>query len=173
MGFYFITNTESMKFLEKDLENIIWESDNDSLPRKGLEIYGEKKIRQKRIGNYGISDIISYSRPVYLKNHGKGGYELQKGTINIFELKKDKISVSSFMHVLGYAKGVETYLEQREKDDLYEIKMTLIGREIDADSAVTYLTDFVDSLEIYNYKYGIDGLEFKFIYNYNLVNKGF
>jgi hypothetical protein len=173
MGFYFITNTESMKFLEKDLENIIWESDNDSLTRKGLEIYGEKKIRQKRIGNYGISDIISYSRPVYLKNHGKGGYELQKGTINIFELKKDKISVSSFMHVLGYAKGVETYLEQREKDDLYEIKMTLIGREIDADSAVTYLTDFVDSLEIYNYKYGIDGLEFKFIYNYNLVNKGF
>ncbi len=46
-GFLFI----NMKFLEKDLEQIIYSADKELLAQRGLEINGTL-IRQLRIGNY-------------------------------------------------------------------------------------------------------------------------
>jgi hypothetical protein len=40
--FLFNLNTECMHFLEKDLENIIWESDNEKLRERGFFINGKK-----------------------------------------------------------------------------------------------------------------------------------
>ena len=59
-----------MSFLEKDLEDIIFETDNDLLFEHGLFIDGQKK-RQVRIGNYGIADLITCrggSRFAFSKN---------------------------------------------------------------------------------------------------------
>ena len=53
-----------MKFLEKDLEQIIFESGRDSLRERGLSISG-KLLRQLRIGNYGIADLVEFVRPQY------------------------------------------------------------------------------------------------------------
>ena len=76
-----------MKFLEKDLEQIIYESSNKLLREKGLNIRG-KKYRQLRIGNYGIADIISVRR-----------YE-DCLYINIYELKKSKNTAYLFHQLL-------------------------------------------------------------------------
>jgi hypothetical protein len=50
-----------MNFLEKNLEDIIFETHENKLRDRGLEISG-KKLRQLRIGNYGIADMITYTR---------------------------------------------------------------------------------------------------------------
>ena len=50
-----------MKFLEKDLEEIIFETSNKELNERGLFVYG-KKYRQLRIGNYGVADLVVVDR---------------------------------------------------------------------------------------------------------------
>ena len=46
-----------MNFLEKNLEDIIFETDNVDLRKRDLFIFGKKK-RQVRIGNYGTCDTM-------------------------------------------------------------------------------------------------------------------
>ena len=47
-----------MKFLERDLEYIIFETENSILNSKGLPISG-KKSTQRKIGNYGRLDLMT------------------------------------------------------------------------------------------------------------------
>ena len=66
-----------MKFLEKDLEEIIWDAyKNDKLSlinNRGLFINGLIK-RQLRIGNYGIADLVQEEEFLKLmKSKLKGG----------------------------------------------------------------------------------------------------
>lgn len=46
------------EFFEKTLEDIIFNTDNELLCEHGLLISG-KKLRQVKIGNYGIADLIT------------------------------------------------------------------------------------------------------------------
>ena len=169
-----------MEFLEKDLEEIIYLSDKDKLYDRGLYLKGTLK-RQLKIGNYGIADLIEIRKPYY---HNKRHH---KGVINILELKKDKIGVSTFFQALNYLQGIRIYLEQRRLDHLFNYQITLIGKEADVYSSFVYLPDiFCDdimdrdieehekvAIELYTYKYGIEGLELKHISGYELQNKGF
>jgi hypothetical protein len=171
-----------MKFLEKDLEEIIFLSDRDKLSDKGLTDYG-KFYRQLRIGNYGISDLVSVRRPFY----HSGMKKFSKGHITVYEVKKDKVSVSAFFQALGYLKGIKTYLEKRNKDHLFNFEICLIGKELDLLSSVCYLPSLFDydnsdteielqsstTVSVYTYEYKIDGLEFSSCENYNLRRKGF
>jgi hypothetical protein len=73
-----------MDFLEKDLEEIIFNANLSELEERGLRMELQRK-RQFRIGNYGIADIVGFERPYYhthFKNH-------RKGSITVYELKKD------------------------------------------------------------------------------------
>lgn len=173
-----------MEFLEKDLEEIIFNADKKKLAEKGLNISG-KLFRQFKIGNYGIADLLCYQRP-FIDRDLPSIPLLVKGTINIIELKKDSISVSSFLQALRYAKGVKSFLEKRECEHLYDIKIILIGKRLDLESSFIYLTDFLSRrsgyvseysnnliLELYTYSYGIDGMEFIEHSNYSLKNEGF
>jgi hypothetical protein len=171
-----------MEFFEKDLEEIIYLSDKEKLSDKGLYLHGILK-RQFKIGNYGIADLVEISLPRY-DEYFKCKI---KGVINILELKKDKIGVSTFFQAINYLQGIKTYLNNKDKEHLFNYKITLIGREIDLNSSFCYLGDlFCNSIyddeifqeskiqvELYKYSYGIDGIEFKEISNYNLTNKGF
>jgi len=154
-----------MKFLEKDLEEIIYLSGIDELRERGLEING-KLMRQVRIGNYGIADLITLERPAY------GGL----GKITIYELKKDKISISAFLQAVGYARGVQRLLEIRNQLDNFQIAIRLIGNDIDTSGNFCLLSDLISgdlfSLEFYQYKYEVDGIYFECMYNYYLTNEG-
>jgi hypothetical protein len=153
-----------MNFLEKDLEEIIYTSGRDVLEEKGLPIKGKLR-RQVKIGNYGIADLIEYYRPFYYPDEHGVKNDFQKGTIFIYELKKDKISMSSFLQALGYAKGIQSYLRKREKDHLYDICIRVVGRTIDLQSEFIYIPQLLNIgedgyIEFYTYDYNVNGIKF-------------
>ena len=169
-----------MEFLEKDLEEIIYLSDKDKLSDKGLYLHGNLK-RQFKIGNYGICDLIEFKRPYCM------GKTCFKGEINIIELKKEKIGVSTFFQAINYMRGIQSYLDKRDIQHLFNYKITLIGRQVDINSSFCYLgnilwseldmTNIYDEskfcVELYKFSYDIDGVEFKQISGYKLINEGF
>jgi len=179
-----------MDFLEKDLEQIIYEATDeqvfDQLYLKG------KRFRQLRIGNYGISDLI-FVRKEYKNNidYQNYTYKIEECgiVITICELKKDKIGISAFLQAINYAKGVKEYLEKREFYN-FNIEILLCGRSIDSSGGFIYLTDLfnqyenymdnendfsrsIKCIDFYTYSYGFDGIKFKKEDNYTLVNNGF
>jgi hypothetical protein len=163
-----------MKFLEKDLEQIIWETDNEKLQQKGLLISG-KKLRQLRIGNYGIADLVTYEKIPhdFLSN---SYFE-----ITVYELKKEKAGISAFLQALRYCKGIYTYLEIYKPNIAFKLNIVLCAKEIDTTSDYIFLTDLLNSEDFntlntitnYSFNYGIDGIEFKEEKGYNLSSKGF
>jgi hypothetical protein len=178
-----------MDFLEKDLEEIIYLSDKDALSDKGLYLKGVLK-RQLKIGNYGIADLVNIEKPYYsrsVKIDNKYHVVHNKGTIEVIELKKDKIGVSTFFQALNYVKGIKSFLEERNCEYLFNFKIILIGKSVDLNGSFCYLSDLfnmqtdnsyieqecVTSVDLYTYSYNLDGIKFKQIHGYNLINKGF
>jgi hypothetical protein len=171
-----------MEFFEKDLEEIIFYSDKNELNKRGLCLHGKLK-RQLKIGNYGIADLIDYVRPMNWV--GKEG--MVKGEINVIELKNKKIGVSTFFQALNYLHGIQRFLDKKGIKDNYNYKITLIGREFDQHSSFCYLGDVFGGLHypsslksdtriavnLLTYSYGLDGISFTEVSEYELSNEGF
>jgi hypothetical protein len=164
-----------MKFLEKDLEQIIFETDNDLLRGKGLGIAGIKK-RQVKIGNYGIADLITIR-----KEYSNSDVVIPELYITIFELKKNEISISSFLQAIRYLKGIQRYLKIKKSYYTVHYKIVLIGETIDKKNDFIYLTDLIHDdeygngffVEYYTYELNFNGIEFNEHCNYILTEEGF
>ena len=162
-----------MKFLKKDLEEIIWESNNEKLQEKGLWIEGIKK-RQLRIGNYGIADLVTINR---ISEQSVLPYL----DITVFELKKKKAGISAFLQAVRYCKGIKTYLEKRKPNILFRLNIVLCSKVIDTSSDYIFLTDLIcsdefkqiNTLSNYSFIYGLDGIKFINEQDYDLTIKGF
>lgn len=167
-----------MDFLEKDLENIVFNASDEQLNKRGLQVKG-KRFRQLRIGNYGIADMVTAElRSTY---HGDKYYK-----ITIYELKKDKIEIGAYLQALNYAVGLISYLEKRTSISIL-VNIVLIGKTVNKVSNAVYLprlftnTSFdietytgIGSVDIYEYTYELDGLKFNSLNrDYALVNEGF
>lgn len=164
-----------MKFLERELEQIIWESDKTQLENRGLSLYGTL-YRQKPIGNYGIADIIQVEK-AYSKNKP---YLI----IDVLELKQEKIGISAFLQAVRYAKGIQSYLEGRKVKN-YILNIKLIGKELDMSGSICFLPDLIDvnnkilnygklnSVKFITYEYRLNGLMFKEEKGYKLIKEGF
>lgn len=155
-----------MKFLEKDLEDIVMSLDDDQMIECGLEFlpfYEYKKYRQLKIGNYGISDIVFAKRVE--------GYD-HRSLLDVWviELKKEKISMSSFIQLNRYMAGVKSYLECRGINT--RISGVLIGKEIDMSSDFCYVSIFSE-IRFYDYSYNWDGIKFNERSNFVLIDEGF
>lgn len=162
-----------MTFLEKDLEQIIYESGRDLLEEKGLSIEG-KLYRQLRIGNYGIADLVSISKPFYIGKKEDESLLIMPGTITIYELKKEKIGISALLQALSYSRGIQRYLEKKDKLNLFEIQITLIGKELDTTGNFCFIPNlFRQKIKFFTYLYNINGIEFQYQYDYSLKNEGF
>lgn len=168
-----------MKFLEKDLEQIIFESNLSHLWGRGLYLQG-RKLRQVRIGNYGIADLVILKRPA------GDDFEKHRGIITVCELKQNKIGVSAFLQALGYLKGIDNYLGKRGFClDNFDYEICLIGSEMESNSSFSYLTDFLIHevsdkayfprlhLSCYTYSYDFDGISFSREDGYKLIDEGF
>lgn len=175
---FFINNTECMKFLERDLEEIIFNTPNSTLQSIGLDINGTKK-RQLRIGNYGISDIVTLHKEYDLKlkyseTTGKLT-EVANPIINltVYELKKENISLSAFAQSVKYLKGIKTYLEDYR--GFYDVKFrsVVIGKNIPEDSSIIYAGDIFENIDIYQYSLNINGLVFEKLELLNIKNTGY
>ena len=171
-----------MKFLENDLEEIIYTSGRDVLEERGLLIEGELK-RQLKIGNYGIADLVSITKPRFVSSKFGIPYDIELGEITIYELKKEQIGIAAFLQALDYVKGIKEYLNYRNKDHLFTINMTLIGKKIDKSGSFCYISELLQiqsedrfnsgRIDFYTYDYKIDGLHFYQQNNFVLTNQGF
>lgn len=146
-----------MRFLEKNLEDIIYNTDSSTLYNRGLPIWG-KKYRQIRIGEYGIADIITFDR------HEKN--------ITIYELKKETVDHNTIAQVIRYMRGVQRYLDYRNRLTDFTISGVVIGNSLNKNSSLHYLTEFMD-LDIYTYDYYVDGISFEDHSCYKLIKEGF
>lgn len=173
-----------MKFLEKDLEEIIYEYynyDSFELIERGLNIDGNLK-RQLKIGNYGIADIVSFRKkytyefnPMPRNKKGKVFFREDIYSyldITVYELKKDKVGISTFLQAVNYAKGIKDYLTYRGFND-FKLNIVLIGGSIDDSGSFCFLPSVFNDIKIYTYRYEIDGLHFKLEDGYILKEKGF
>ena len=174
-----------MKFLENDLEEIIYTSGRDVLEQRGLTING-KLLRQVKIGNYGIADLIEFQRPFY---DGPDHEYFVPGRITIYELKKEQVGIAAFLQALSYVKGVQQYLRLKNKEDQYIINIVLIGKTIDEKGSFCFIENLLSinndyyqkntyieepgTIYFYKYNFGIDGLFFQNMHGYDLTNKGF
>lgn len=170
-----------MKFLEKDLEEIIYTSGRDVLDQRGLRITGKLK-RQLKIGNYGIADLVEFQRPFYYDSIMHPGY------ITIYELKKEQVGIAGFLQSISYAKGILEYLRLRKLSKKYVINIVLIGKNVDMSGAFCFIEDMLliendfynesvnienGTISYYTYSFDINGLTFKHQSGYDLKNNGF
>jgi hypothetical protein len=168
-----------MKFLECDLEEIIMSVNDVKLSERGLHI-GSKKKNQVRIGNYGVADIVSFHTPNWFFSRGEMVL-IEKPKIQVIELKKDAVSLSSFIQAVGYLKGIQRYMDKVRNIDIldYNWEIVLIGKTVDFSSNLVYLPDLFDleqnsiGVSIYTYEYEFDGLTFKPHHGYSLIKEGF
>lgn len=141
-----------MKFLEKNLENIIWEvyeSGNvDELRKRGLEIDGNL-YRQLPLGTYGTPDLLE----VVL------GADGSPWAIKIYELKQNDVGFNSLAQACRYL----TALKSIFSDENIDFRIVLIGGACDTTSDFVFLYNQLDFVSIYVYDYKIDGLYFEYV----------
>lgn len=162
-----------MNFLEKDLEEIIFNSNRDQLSERGLIVNGKIK-RQLNLGKFGILDLLTIEK----EQEGYGSNLV----FTIYELKKDCIGISAFLQALSYARGIKLYLEKKRRIYHFSIKIVLIGKTIDTKGSFCFIPDLFQStppflhdgqitdINFYTFKYGIEGISFKEENNYLMKN---
>jgi hypothetical protein len=169
-----------MNFLEKDLEQIIYEAPKEQLRERGLPIMGST-LRQVRIGNYGVADLITIKKPDFITPDSDFPFHDSHLLVTIYELKQDRIGVNTFLQAIRYAKGISRWYYQSKYqfvESFLKFRIVLIGKSIETSDFV-YLTDILEDrdgnnfLDLYTYDYRLDGLHFLKHEDYNLTQEGF
>lgn len=171
-----------MKLQKKDLERIIYETPNDLLNRRGLDIGGVKRQHIK-IGNYGTADIVSYEKHGFIGN-----------IINLYELNSETISISSMLRASKCMLGIKRYMASRYGSDIelerkrlnnnksigeFVMMINIIAPKIVSDSDMIHLTSLLNDhsrihIVLYTYEYNIDGIMFHKMYSdFYKKNDGF
>lgn len=155
-----------MDFLEKDLEDVIFECSKtkegfDLLDDRGIGIWG-KMYRQVNLGSYGIADLISFD---ISNRYTRTGRRIRTLYVKVYELKKDVIGVESMLQVCRYISAIRSLFEDSPHyaECELEISGVLIGRRFDKSSDFAFLYNEIDNIDIYTYDYKIDGIKFEHI----------
>lgn len=142
-----------MHFLEKDLENIIFEASKTQkgqiqLQERGLDFIQQPLERQIDLGVYGVLDLIQ----IHFEEAGNS----PKIEIDLIELKKDEINMDTFLQAVKYCKGVVIYLRRKYEHPTVNFTIHLIGKTIDIKTNFCFLPDFLCNYEfclhLYEYK---------------------
>jgi hypothetical protein len=145
-----------MDFLEKDLEDMLFNAPQEAIRERGLsQHYFDHIFRQYNLGCYGIADLITIE---YHDNTDKKNFDF---SLTIYELKKDQINLDTFNQALRYLKGVKVILDRLNITN-YHSTIILIGKNIDtsSNSSFAYLPMVKDPrVLLYTYKYDFDGLK--------------
>jgi len=155
-------------FLERTLEDIIYNTSKGDLVMRGLFIEG-KRFRQVRLGNYGIADMIT------VKSSRDYPWDDHYLSITVYELKKDEININTLLQASRYIKGIERYFKKTGRFEKFDIRYSieLIGNKVEDNSDFVFLIDFIDNFKCYTYSYDFDGISFKSKYGYSKISEGF
>ena len=158
------------KFLEKNLEEIICDSNREELLIRGLDVKGELR-RQFSLGKYGRADIISFEKYNKEEEQNKNSADY---LATIYELKEGKIDFDTFSQALRYVYGFIIRNKTLCHEVLYQYKIVLIGNKLsDKDEFKSFHElispklsskddiDKVIGIDLYEYSYGINGINFK------------
>jgi len=170
-----------MKFIEKDLEDVIYsqlqtEEGREALLARDFPVKDFFYLeRQLQIGRYGTADLVTLSRAIYfpkIRAHEEGVPFI----ITVYELKLNEVGINTLIQTARYAKGIKVYLTKRGLLHLFRFRIILIGRRVDIQDWV-YLFDILELyefVEVYEYEYQIDGLFFRpvSLHMYQLDNAG-
>lgn len=163
-----------MNILEKEIEEIIFktaQTDNDALIERGLYLRGTP-ILHPDLGDYGIPDIITYH--FWKDQYCAIGESERKLQIQIIELKKECINISTLLQAIRYYKGINTFIDERWGNSFnidIEYEIILIGKYVDKRDDFIYIPDLFRNIKIYTYKIDlINGITFKSEHDYSLIN---
>lgn len=162
-----------MNILEKDIEDIIYgvanSDDQYLLAERGLDLLADVgdciTLRQHRLGNYGIMDIVFIGYCPYDKEF----------MIDVLELKKDAIDYNTLDQAFKYKRGIEQYMKTAFPNAKYAVRTHLIGKHINLEtSSICYVPNIIPEFKLYIYKLDFkNGLQFEEIEDYCLSNPGF
>lgn len=153
-----------MKFLEKNLEDILFEADQEEVRDRGLEdFYYNKIYRQFNLGNYGTADLITINYYNWCKDQ-------KEFIITVYELKQEIINVNTILQCSRYIQGVKRFIKKYFQISGVQIQVlgVVIGNNYDEKNKVDFLLQSIEGITGYVYEYKIDGLEFSKIENYIL-----
>jgi len=142
-----------MNVLEKEIEEIVFQSENYLLAERGLDLHNHK-MQQVNFGSYGIADMICWNR--------RDTFEGKMLCFQVVELKKDLIDVNTLMQASKYAKAINENVSKFNLDrTAIDIEIILIGKKIQTNGDFVFLADFIDNLSIYIYEIDlIKGIKF-------------
>lgn len=159
-----------MEIPEKELENIIVNTDRKKLASRGLcfipvdDRVKLKVMRQTDLCGAGRSDVIMVYRSFREKQ------KRSTLVINVIELKKDKLSVDTVHQVLRYVYAVFQYLTEERglEEDSFIINPIIIGQRVTDDLGfvpqIVNIDNHIGTINrfgVFTFKYDIDGLLFK------------
>jgi len=161
-----------MTFLEKELEDFVFEmikiGNEEEFEIRGFDEFNADAtyFRQLALGSYGVADIVGFD--LELKKD-----KTLKGSIQVFELKKQDVNKDTFIQALKYVKGIKHFLE-REHDCKYfsiRFEIILMGTDIDTNNCFIYLPDVFSEIKIYSaYFDPLNGIKFKLHEDYCPTN---
>lgn len=139
-----------MDFLERDLEDILFNSDRNKIQERGLRcFYYDSIFRQVNIDSYGIIDLVTI--------------KISKGLILIhcYELKNKKINAATFWQTIRYIKAIKHVVSNYNlKNHLVVVLGVMIGREVDQEGEFCFLPTINSDISMFTYSYGVDGISF-------------
>ena len=159
-----------MNFLEKDLEDIIYEASQTKegrnlLKDRNLQIRPiGKMFRQVRLGTYGIADLVDVSIQSAIYN----GMRLRYLCVDIIELKRGVIDYSALGQACRYLTAIKELRQSINHKKFYEYNfhITLIGSKFDNkddDSFVFLYNELNDVVDAFTYNYTFNGISFNHI----------
>lgn len=161
-----------MNILEQELEELVWSAMTTNVMQlydRGLYCCDkyDTYVRQFDLCEYGRADIVGFRA---MKSH----YGERSILVKIFELKKEKVGLSTLMQAVRYAKGIQEKFDHEGKKYNLEFQYILIGKTAELDGDFIYMADVFENVDIYTIGIDlVDGVRFKRIYDYSLTNSGF
>lgn len=151
-----------MSFLEKNLEDIIYENAQTEEGRKmlkerGLDIRG-KLYRQVEIGGFGRIDLLEICfvrckdgllRPLFII------YELKRNALN-----KDTL-IQACRYLCGVKSHIANYCITSEKRGEPTIACIIIGEGVDESNGFPFLFKSIRDVYAMTFSYEIDGIRFR------------
>lgn len=150
-----------MRFLEKNLETIIWEHPSQCYDL-GLEPAWAFALdsqclrwRQLHLGVFGVADLVSVC-------YNPNGTDL---TLTVLECKRNVIGVAAYVQAKRYMTALDTALEEvalsvRRNGGHVNKQIVLVGATADTTGDFNQLLLQDSDCHAYTYQYGPSGIEF-------------
>jgi len=144
-----------MDFLEKDLEDILFDNNPEDICMRGLRCFKYDYMqRQVDLKQYGIADLIT------LEKNGKHLH------FTVYELKNKVLNPAAFWQTIRYIRGIQHALSKCNfKNRTISVYGVMIGRSIDLNTDLCFLPSIVSVIDMYTYQYNLYGMTFQKVNN--------